>query len=228
MTDNFVCTRRSIAVEIRGSDTRRELDALRLEIAELRASRRRLVLSADAARRGFERALHDGLQQQLVGLAANLELAARSVESDPSSAVTLLAEMRGDLREALDQTRTLAHRIYPPLEAGGLVPALRSAAANADVSIRIDVSLGTSVPTEIAAAVYFSCFDVLERARGTSMTISVREEHGGVAFDILVDREMEVEPSPIRDRVEAMGGSLTIRSEPGPRTVWTGFLPLPR
>jgi signal transduction histidine kinase len=101
MTDNFHAREESQAVGIRETDAQRELDALRLEIEELRASRRRLVLTADADRRGFERALHDGLQQQLVGLAANLQLAAQSVEADPSSALKLLEAMRADLREAL-------------------------------------------------------------------------------------------------------------------------------
>ena len=210
------------------TDTIRELDALRLEVAELRASRTRLLLAADAERRSIERALHDGLQQLLVGLAADLELASASVETEPEAARRHLAQVRRDVRQALEEMRTLAHRIHPALEAGGLVAALRLAAANADVRTRIDVTLGTSVPTEVAGAVYFCCLDVLERATGAPMTITVREEPGGIAFEIVVDREVEAGPSPIRDRVEALGGSLTIRSEPGPRTVWAGFLPLRR
>jgi signal transduction histidine kinase len=198
------------------------------EIAELRASRTRLLLAADAQRRSFERALHDGLQQQLVGLAADLELASRSVESDPQAAMEHLAEVRRDVGNALEEMRTLAHRIYPPLEAGGLGAALRFAAADAGVRTRIDVTLGTSVPTEIAGAVYFCCLDVFERAAGAAITITVRDEPGGLAFEILAGREVDSGPSLMRDRVEALGGSLTIRSEPGPRTVWAGFLPVQR
>jgi signal transduction histidine kinase len=210
------------------TDAIRELDELRVEVSELRASRTRLLLTADAERRAIERALHDGLQQQLVGLAADLELASRSVETDPEAAMRHLAQVRRDVGEALEEMRTLAHRIHPALEAGGLGAALRSAAADAGVRTRIDVALGPSVPTEIAGAVYFCCLEVLEGAAGTSMTIAVREEPGGLAFEILADREVDAGPSLMRDRVEALGGSLTIRSEPGPRTVWAGFLPLER
>lgn len=210
------------------TDALRELDELRVEVAELRASRTRLLLAADAERRTIERALHDGLQQQLVGLAADLELASRSVETDPEAAMKQLADVKRDVGEALQDARTLAHRIHPALEIGGLGAALRFAAAAADVQTRIDVALGPSVPTEIAGVVYFCCLDVLERAAGAAITIAVREESGGLAFEIVADREVDQERSSLRDRVEALGGSLIIRPEPGHRTVWTGFLPLER
>jgi signal transduction histidine kinase len=209
------------------TDALRELDELRLEVAELRASRTRLLLAADAERRAIERALHDGLQQQLVGLAADLELASRSVESDPEVAMQHLAEVRRDVGEALEEMRTLASRIHPALEAGGLGAALRSAAANADVRTRIDVDVSTSLAPELAGAVYFCYLDVLERAADAAITITVREEPGGLAFEIVTGRE-DAGPSLMRDRVEALGGSVTIRSEPGPRTVFAGFLPLER
>jgi signal transduction histidine kinase len=210
------------------TDAIRELDELRLEVEELRASRTRLLLAADAERRSIERELHDGLQQQLVGLAADLELASRSVETDPEASMRHLAQVRRDVRQALDEARTLASRIHPALEAGGLGAALRFAAADAGVRTRIDVVVGTSIPSEVAGAVYFSCLEVLKRAAGTAIAITVREEQGGLAFEIVADREVDVGPSLMRDRVEALGGSLTIRSEPGPRTVWAGFLPLQR
>ena len=77
----------------RHADDVRALDGLRVESDDLRASRKRLALAADAERRGLERALHDGVQQHLVGFAANLELAARSLDADPAAAKDLLAEM---------------------------------------------------------------------------------------------------------------------------------------
>jgi signal transduction histidine kinase len=210
------------------TDALRELDELRLEVAELRASRTRLLLAADAERRSIERALHDGLQQQLVGLATDLELASGSVETDPEAAMRHLAEVRRGVREALEEMRTLSHRIHPALEAGGLGPALRLAAANADVRTRIDVPPGTSVPKEIAGAVYFCCLDVLGRVEGTATTITIRERDEGVAFEIVADGEVDGTGPALRDRVEALGGSLDIRSDPGPRTVWAGFVPVRR
>lgn len=210
------------------TDETRALDELRLEVGELRASRRRLVLAAYAERREIERALHDGLQQQLVGLAADLELASLSVGTDPETAMRQLADVRRDVQHALEEMRMLAHRVYPPLEVGGLVAALRLAAANAHVRARIDVAIDTSVPTEIAGALYFCCLDVLERAAGTAMTITVGDEEGRLALEIAADREVNLDPSAARDRVEALGGSLSVRSEPGGPTVWACFLPLPR
>lgn len=210
----------------RQADELRELEGLRREIEELHASRARLALAADAERRSIEHALHEGVQQQLVGLAANLELAAGSVDADPAAAKELLAEMRRDTRRAIEETRTLAHRIYPPLlETGGLVTALRSAAASANVPTRIDVAEGMADPPEIAGTVYFCCLAVLERApAGTPVSIAVRNEAGALAFEVVVDADVDADRPPLRDRVEALGGRVTIRSGSG-RTRVAGSLP---
>jgi signal transduction histidine kinase len=206
---------------------RGELDALRLEVAALRASRNRFAVTADAERRSIERALHEGVQQVLVALAANLELAAGSVDVDPAAAKELLVEIGNDARQALEETRKLAHRIYPPLlEAGGLIAALRSAAASAGVPTRIDVAAGTTCPPEIAGAVYFCCLDVLERAApGTSATISVHNEEGAVTFEVVAECDVDQEGLPLRDRVEALGGRVTIRPRSGRQIGVAGSLP---
>lgn len=208
------------------TDVDEELDELRLENAELRASRARLLLAADADRRSIERALHDGVQQDLIGLAADVELASAAIEADPTAATEHLEDVRRGLRHALEETRTLAHRIHPALEAGGLGPALRLAAASADVRTRIDVTPAMSLPTEIVAALYFCCLDLLQRAERAATTIAIRERDDGVVFEIVADGELDGTSSSLRDRVEALGGTLEIRSEPGPRTVWAGLLPL--
>ncbi len=205
-----------------------ELDALRLEIAEVRASRRRLATATDAERRSIERALHQGVQQLLTALAANLELAALSVDGNPAAAKKLLAELREDTRLALEETRKLAHRIYPPLlEAGGLVAALRSAAASADRPTRIDVPAGTTCPPEIAGTVYFCYLDVLERAAaGTQVAISVRNEEGALTFEIVAECDADAERLALRDRVEALGGQVTIQPGPGRQISVAGSLPV--
>ncbi len=151
---------------------------MRVESDDLRASRKRLALAADAERRGLERSLHDGVQQQLVGLAANLELAAGSVDADPAAAKELFAEMARDIRDAMDQTRKLADRIYPPqLEVGGLVVALRSAAADANVPARIEIARDQTYPPEVAGAMYFCCRDLLENvSAGSTVAITARSE----------------------------------------------------
>src|SRR5436190_5805478 len=116
------------------------IERLRQEADELRASRTRLVLAADADRRRIERELHDGAQQDLVGLAVNLQQARRLIATDPAAAAALVDEMRREVHEALDRSRALAQRIHPPqLEAGGLLAALRSAAASVRIRARIGV-----------------------------------------------------------------------------------------
>lgn len=210
-------------------DVRRERDGSPVEAAELRASRERLALAIDAERRSIERALHDGVQQQLVGLAADLELAAAAMDSDPSAAKKLLSDVRRDARRLLEETQALAHRIYPPLlEAGGLIAALRTAAATANVAVQTDVA-GAAYPPEIAGAVYFSCVDVLEGAgRGARVAIAVRDEGRAVAFEIVADGEVDLDRPRLCDRVEALGGRVTIRSGSGDQTRVAGSLPLAR
>ena len=201
---------------------------MRREIAELRASRKRLALANDAERRGLEHALHDGVQQLLVGLAANLEMATASIDADSEAAKQLLVETRRDARQALEESRRLAQRIYPPLlEAGGLGVALRSAAASADVPVRIDVAPGAVYPPEIAGAVYFCCLVLLEGAdAGTPVAIRVGDEAGTLTFEIVAEGDVDAGRLPIRDRVEALGGRLTIEGS-GDRTRAVGSLPLP-
>jgi signal transduction histidine kinase len=205
---------------------RDHLDELRREIADVRASRERLALAGDDERRNLERVLHDGLQQQLVGLAANVELAAASLEADPATTTALLAAIRDDLRRALEGTRALAQQIYPPLlEAGGLGPAVREAASRADVTVTIEGASGQILPPEIAGAIYFCFADVIEWAgAGASATISLRNDDETVSFEIGVDRELGAEwPLTSRDRVEALGGSLHVD-----RTRLAGRLPSSR
>ena len=200
---------------------------MRVESDHLRASRKRLALAADAERRGFERSLHDGVQQQLVGLATNLELAAGSVDADPAAAKELLAEMARDVQDAIDQTRELAERIYPPqLEVGGLVAALRSAAADANVRARIEIARDQTYPPEVAGAMYFCCRELLENvSAGATVTITAQSDRGALAFDIAVDGDLHADRSLLGDRIEAHGGRCAIESETGHLTRVIGSLP---
>jgi signal transduction histidine kinase len=217
-----------MGVDRDGDDVLRELDALRREVAALHASRRRVAVANDADRRTLERALHAGVQQQLVGLAADVELAAGFMDADPDALKSLLTEMRRDVLQAVEDAQKLARQIYPTLlEAGGLRAALRSAAASASVPIRIDVDEPMACPLETASAVYFCCLDVIESAgAGTPMAVTVRKEEEALTFDVVVDRGLAAEWLPLRDRVEALGGRLTLPQGAGNETRVTGSLPL--
>src|SRR4029079_12880321 len=92
---------------------REELERLRAEIVELRASRVRLVLAADADRSEIEGDLHDKVQQHLVALAVKLQLAGPLADANPAAAKALLEEMGRDVQQALDEAARLAQRIHP-------------------------------------------------------------------------------------------------------------------
>jgi len=164
-----------------------------------------------------------------VGLAANLEVAAGSVDSDPAAAKALLEELQGEARRALTEMQELAFRIFPPLlEAGGLVAELRAAASRAGVQVKLAADVHVSVPPDLAGAVYFCVLDVFERApAGTPVDVNVRGEEGGVAFEINVDADLGPERRAPHDRVEALGGRVTITAGKG-RTTVAGSLPLSR
>jgi signal transduction histidine kinase len=216
-------------LETEQTDEQPTLDGLRREIEELRASRERLALAADADRRGFERALHEGAQQDLVGLAANLQVAAASLDSDPAATKALLDELQREARRAITEMQELANRIFPALlEAGGLVAELRAAASRAGVPATITADVLVTVPPELAGAIYFFVLDAFERAPGgTPVAVNVRKEPEVLAFEVVAECDLGVEHHAPHDRVEALGGRVTVTSE-GDRTTVAGSLPLPR
>jgi signal transduction histidine kinase len=207
-----------------------EIERLHLELAELRAARGRLVLATDAELRRIERILHEGVQQQLVALAVNLQLAAASAESDPAAARTLLEQMGREVQQALDETAQLAERIYAPLiDIGGLAVALRSAAVSAGLPASVDVKAGSSYPPALARTVYLCWLGALEHDGEARVAITVREEHGAVAFEIASNAaDSDAGFEWLRERVEALGGRLAIRPKPGGGIRVSGSLPLAR
>jgi signal transduction histidine kinase len=213
------------------------LNELRLEAEELRASRARLVATADGERRRFERSLHDGVQQYLVALAVNLQLARELADSDPPAARNLLEEVGQDVRDALESVRALAYEIYPPLLLDrGLAEALRGVAASAAIGTRIEAETGDRYPVDIEAAVYFCCLEALENAaehRGpkTRATVRIWSEPGALLFEIVVDggaaRSNDKPLTNMNDRLGAVDGQLSVAAEPG-RTHILGTVPLGR
>jgi signal transduction histidine kinase len=206
-------------------------------VERLRAAR--LVAAADADRRAFERKLHDGVQQELVALVVNLQLARELCATDPNAAGVLLDQVGRDTRVALDGLRRLATEIYPPhLDAGGLVVALRSAAADAGIVARVDADVISGGDPEVVTTVYFCCLEALQNAAqhagsGAKTTVSVHREAAAVVFEVADDgdgfaptQRTEGGLGRIVDRVGALGGRLEIESEPGHGTRVRGRLPL--
>ena len=166
-----------------------------------------------------------------------MQLARKLADEDPVTAGELLDEIGLDLRHALEETGRLAHRIYPPLlEAGGLAAALRAAAASLGSRARIEVPPRASLTPEVAGLVYFCCLEVLECAgRETPARVTVREAEGAIVFDVVAEAARGASPSGAvldlarwRDRVEALGGQVTVDTEPGGDILVAGSLPVPR
>jgi len=212
------------------ADVLRELDRLRVEVEALRASGRQLVLGADDDRRRIERDLHDGVHQQFVALAVDLQLLDQALGSDPVAAARLVEELRRDVQRGLDETVLLAQRIYPAaLGVGDLAALLRSAAVDADVPAAVEVAAGTDVPREIVMTVYLCWLAALAGASGDArVTIRIREEDDVLRFDITGGAHSDADLEGVRLRVEALGGQLTVRSRHHAGIQTSGSLPLSR
>jgi signal transduction histidine kinase len=168
------------------------------------------------------------VQQHLVALAVNLQHAAGLADTDPAAAKALLEEMGRDVQQALDDTARLAQRIYPPLlEAGGLGAALRAAIVDAGLPAKLEVTASADYRPEAALAVYFSCLEILGQAPASPASVTVRDDGDALVFEVVVAGP-STDLTHVRDRVQALGGELTIASEPDGDTRVTGSVPLPR
>jgi signal transduction histidine kinase len=237
---------RQVALALRNarldSDLQASLEKLRRQADELRLSRARVVAAADAERRRIERDLHDGAQQHLVALEANLGAVSALVESDPERAQAILGELRAAVREAMQDFRDLAHGVYPPLlQDRGLSEALANAARRASIPARLEAAAVNRYDPEVEGTVYFCCVEALQNAAkhaggGARATIRLWEQEGSLRFEVADDGSGLDPPSTtfgagltnMRDRLEAVGGDLRIDSSPGRGTRVAGTIPLER
>ncbi|MGI9032581.1 MAG: GAF domain-containing sensor histidine kinase [Acidimicrobiales bacterium] len=217
------------------------LDEVRRQAEELRASRARVVAASDAARRQIERNLHDGAQQHLVALAVNLRLVAQLADADPAAAKEMLAQLGHDVADAVQELRSLAHGIYPPLLVDrGLAEALAAAAGRAALPTEVEAAGTGRYPQDVEAAVYFCCLEALQNAgkhagEGATAKVRVWEEAGGLLFEVADDgagfdtanrASLGAGFVNMGDRVGAIGGSVGVESSPGKGTRVSGRLPL--
>jgi signal transduction histidine kinase len=208
-------------------------------IADVRASRVRLVKAQDEERRRLERNIHDGAQQQLVALAVKLGLARTLAGRDVEKADVILAQLQSDAQDALENLRDLARGIYPPLLADqGLGPALGAQARRSSVPVAVQADGIGRYPQEAEAAVYFSVLEALQNvakyAAATSATVRLRADDAGLTFEV-TDDGSGFDPSKtgygtglrgIGDRLDALGGTLEVVSAPGAGTTVRGRVPV--
>ena len=203
---------------------------------ELRASRARIVATAERERLRLERDLHDGAQQRLMSIQVKLALAQ---QQPPDDLAAKLEEIRVDAAAAVDELRALAHGIYPAiLLERGLADAFRSLATSTAIPIRvIDRGVGRC-PGPVEAAVYFCSLEAIQNAvkhagSGARVTVTLGRHDGRIHFTVEDDGiGMEVLQSAggvglnsMRDRIGAVGGELDIGSAPGEGTTVSGRIP---
>ncbi|MDT0569251.1 PAS domain S-box protein [Streptomyces sp. DSM 3412] len=206
---------------------------------QLTASRARVVAAGDASRRRIERDLHDGVQQRLVSLQLELRMTETLVD-DPSSE---LARQLDHLAKGLDDTfqdlLQVARGIHPSvLSKGGLGPALRSLARRCAIPVELDLGFArTRFPEQVEVAAYYvtseSLTNAVKHARASVVTVAAEEHPGVLELLIRDDGVGGAEPDKgsgligLIDRVEAIGGRLTVTSPPGEGTTLSVRLPLP-
>jgi signal transduction histidine kinase len=210
---------------------------LEAKVAELRASRTRIVEAGYEERRRVERNLHDGAQQRLVALTMSLRLVRERIESDPSGAAELLDEAMAELDEATAELRELARGIHPAvLTDRGLAAALEGLAGRSSVSVEILATPDTSLPGSVESAAYFVVAEALTNvaryADAGSASVRVARSDGVVEVEVSDDGVGGADPAAgtglrgLEDRVAALDGELSVASPEGGGTVVRATIPL--
>jgi signal transduction histidine kinase len=213
-------------------------EQLKGRMAELHASRKRIVEAADGERRRLERNIHDGAQQQLVALSVMTRLAETTVNSDREGARAMVVQAQAEAVGALENLRDLARGIYPPLLAEeGLAAAIDAQARRSPVPVRLAADGLRRYPQEMEAAVYFCVLEALQNvakyADASMAAVILVSADDALEFSVTDDGAgFNTGPGAtgsglqgMADRLAAIGGELHIRSRPGHGTTVTGRLP---
>jgi signal transduction histidine kinase len=205
--------------------------------SELAASRRRIVAASDEARRRIERDLHDGTQQRLVSLGLAVRAAEANVPPDRDDLRAELSGIATGLVDAVADLQELSRGIHPAiLSRGGLGPALRTLARRSTIPVELDVTTDARFPVPIEAAAYFVVSEALanatKHAQASRIEVSLEPRNGCLRLSVRDDGVGGADPARgsglvgLTDRVEALGGSIQVRSRVGDGTHVTAELPL--
>ena len=205
--------------------------------AQLAASRARVVREADEARRRIQRDLHDGAQMRLVHAILALQLARQTLAGAGGEALELVDEGLGHVEHANAELRELAHGMHPSvLTEGGLGLALETLASRSPIPVTLEEDIGARLPEPVEVTAYFVVSEALTNAAKHSHASSVK-----VVVDAADDQvQLSISDDGVggadktrgsglvgmTDRVEAVGGTLTIQSRPGEGTRLTIELPV--
>jgi PAS domain S-box-containing protein len=204
---------------------------------ELTASRARIVAAADETRRRIERDLHDGTQQRLVSLGLELRLAESTVSPELEEARTTIRRVAGELTRVIDELREISRGIHPAiLSEGGLGPALRTLGRRSAIPVVLGDVVEDRLPEPIEVAAYYVVSEALTNAakhanasrvdveavvRDRSLRLSIGDDGIGGANAVGGSGLIG-----LRDRVEALGGTIELESPPGRGTHLVVLLPL--
>jgi signal transduction histidine kinase len=209
---------------------------LRARLDDLRASRARIVEAADLERKRIERNLHDATQQRLTSVAIALGLAASKLPTDPGSAAAALDGARDALTAALAELRDLSQGIHPAiLTDRGLAAALEDLAYSAPFHVDLSADVRGRLPEQVEAGAYYVAAEALanvaKHARASSAAVEVARRDGRLLLRVRDDGVGGADPrrgSGLRglvDRVQALGGTLSVESPAGRGTEVRAELP---
>jgi signal transduction histidine kinase len=226
-----------------GAELSRRIDQVRDQAAELAASRDRVVAGQDAERRRIQRVLHDGVQQEIVALSARAGLVRQQLLRGDLAAADGLAGMQRDLATTLHDVREIAYAIHPPvLSDRGLLEAIEAQSSRLalPMAVRADPQLrGVRFGEQIEVTAWYvlaeALSNVVKHAGASEVEVSLSQQDGrlglvirddGCGFDL--DQPRGLGLTGLSDRLDTVGGSLTINSGAGLGTSVCVHIPVGR
>jgi signal transduction histidine kinase len=205
--------------------------------AALTASRTRIVATADATRRRIERNLHDGAQQRLVSLALDLRAAEAALPAGTGGVAQQLDRVAAGLDDVLADLREIARGLHPAILAeNGLSPALKTLARRSAVPVDLDVQVDGRLPEAVEIAAYYTVSEALtnaaKHARAAAVDVQVTASDRVLHLRVHDNGRGGADFSRgsglvgLKDRAEALGGHLDLRSPRGAGTTLDITLPL--
>ena len=196
---------------------------------QLAASRARVVRAGDQARRRIQRDLHDGAQQRFVHTIITLKVARSALAGVKGEGPELVDEALENAERANEELRELASGIHPSiLTSGGLGPALRTLARRSPIPVTLDLRTDGRLPGPVEVTAYFVVSEALANAakhsNASSVEVTLDTADGHMRFSISDDGVGGADPTRgsglvgLKDRVAAVGGTLTFHSAPGQGT----------
>ncbi|HEX3335572.1 MAG TPA: DUF4118 domain-containing protein [Jatrophihabitans sp.] len=191
--------------------------------AELRASRARIVAAADGTRRRIERDLHDGAQQMLVTLALTVRAVQTALPAERDDLRAELSQVADGLVSVLEELRELSHGLHPAILAeGGLRAALNALARRSSITVELDLRVQRRLPPQVEVTAYYVVSELLtnaaKHARASRIQVSMEAPDNVLLLSVSDDGIGGADPARgsglvgLRDRVEAVGGTFTVRS----------------